>query len=108
MNAMIRLTGNILMAILLLSACSCTGRKQIGSEQIDNTLTSSLQEQQIGQSNFYITLPTGYFMRETKGLDFSVYYFAATDTTASGSFTAGLYFGDYPAEFQPDSDACTS
>lgn len=108
MKARIRLTGNILMAIILLSACSCTGRKQIGSEQIENLLTSRLQEQQIGQSNFYITLPSGYVMRETKGLDFSVYYFSATDTTASDSFTAGLYFGDYPAEFQPDSDGCTT
>ncbi|AEE54241.1 hypothetical protein [Haliscomenobacter hydrossis] len=108
MNATMGLMGKILMAIILLSACNCTGRKNSGPAQIDQTLTSSLVEQQIGESNFYIALPTGYFMKETKGLDFSVYYIAATDTTASGNFTAGLYFGDYPSEFQPDSDDCTS
>ena len=108
MNATIRLTGKILMAIILLSACNCSGRKDTGPAQIDNTLTNGLVEQRIGESNFYIALPTGYFLKETKGLDFSVYYIAETDTTASGSFTAGLYFGDFPSEFQPDNDGCTT
>jgi len=53
-------------------------------------------EQRLGDTDFYLTLPTGFRVKSTNAADFLVYYFAPADTTVRADFTGGLYFGSQP------------
>lgn len=65
-----------------------------------------LTEKQIGESNYFISIPTGYSITASDGPDFSVYYFSPTDTTLRNKLNGGLYFGNFPHEFRPANDSC--
>src|SRR5690348_15655304 len=80
------------------------------NNQKDNIVTQnfmdSLIEMQVGQMNYYISLPTKFEIKEKEGPDFSVFYFAESDTTALTSFSGGMYFGNFPHQFPPKNDSC--
>jgi len=82
------LTG--ILVVIVLSAC--TNPKKASKNQNDK---DDLAEKQIGAGNYYISLPKNYTIKETKGPDFSVYYFRLNDTTRN-ALSGGIYFGNYP------------
>lgn len=58
-----------------------------------------LVPQQLGKSEFWLSLPATYRLKTTNGPDFLVYYFAPADTTVQTSYSGGLYLGGYPQKF---------
>lgn len=91
--------------ILPLVFLSCKDNSQKGNE-VKQTFLDSLVEEQIGGMNYYISLPINFSIEKKEGPDFSVFYFANTDTTAANSFSGGMYFGNHPSEFPPENDSC--
>lgn len=79
--------------IYILSGCGESRNKQINDNAIDSTFIKSLTEKRVGETEYYISLPPNFSIRETEGPDFSVYYFYLTDTTLKPNFGGGLYFG---------------
>ena len=84
-----------------LAACQEHGRAlaaadPIATRQPTPAPTAQLVAQQLGKSDFWISLPPDYRLKTTDGPDFLVYYFAPADTTGRTSFTGGLYLGGHP------------
>jgi len=52
---------------------------------------------------YYISIPNDYSIDVVRGEDFYVYYIQPADTTVQAPFEAGVYFGNFPNEFKPDS-----
>jgi hypothetical protein len=104
MGTFAKLAGYFIVTIQLL--CSCNNSDHTVHKKIDSTFKSSLIEKHIGTSNFYISLPHDYSIKIKDGPDFSVYYFAPTDTTVDAKFSGGLYFGSFPSEFDAQNDSC--
>lgn len=100
MNVINRLLATSFMVCIIM--CACTGNQQ------HNNFKSTLVEQQIDSTGYYISLPPGYSLTSKIGPDFSVYYFAPTDTTDKKSFHGGIYIGGYPNRFSPPGISCTT
>ena len=81
-----------------------TGTKTQLISEIDSFKTE-LIEKQIGNSDFYISIPTNFVIKESRGPDFSVYYFNLSDTMIKPTYVCGIYFGNWPSKFKWDS--CT-
>lgn len=94
----------VLLVIFLLS-CNNSDPKSGVAENHD-PFSQSLSETQIGKGNFYISIPADYFIRETEGPDFFVYYIAPKDTTIRPSYYGGIYFGNHPNNFEADNTGC--
>ena len=62
-----------------------------------------LIERPLGESGYFVSLPSTYALKSTDAEDFVVYYFAPADTTVRTHFTGGVYFGGHPQG--PDSAA---
>ena len=60
--------------------------------------------QQLGKTDFYLTLPPGFALKATNGPDFLVYYFAPADTTVRADFSGGLYLGSQPQPQESPAD----
>lgn len=60
------------------------------------TRPSLTAPQQLGNTDFYLALPSGFALKATDGPDFLVYYFAPADTTVRADFSGGLYLGSQP------------
>jgi hypothetical protein len=101
-----KMTTHLLLTVLLLMSCNSSSKKNVDNNQIDKGFGNSLTEKQIGKSNFYISLPTDYAIKTHNGPDFSVYYFSPKDTSVKPSFSGGIYFGNFPHEFEPKNDSC--
>ena len=84
------------------SSCSRISNKQ----GLPNDNTINLKERQIGKSRFYISLPKGYHLKETVGVDFYVYLFQSKDKDNQGAYTGGLYFGGHPNEIEAENKNC--
>ncbi|MTH16356.1 hypothetical protein [Flavobacterium sp. LC2016-01] len=91
-----------LILIVIILGCSDKKTKPIP----ENPYLKELTEKQIGETNYYISIPKKYTIKENRGPDFSVYYFYPTDTTATAAFSGGFYFGNHPSQFGPSSDSC--
>ena len=63
-------------------------------------------ETRIGKTDYYVSLPKSYAVREKGGEDYTVYYFMPEDTLIKPVFAGGMYIGHYPTEFQPSSPSC--
>ncbi|WP_157593757.1 hypothetical protein [Pontibacter actiniarum] len=102
MNRLIKPLVGGMMAVILLTSCN---KKTTPEDPLStsDSFRASLTEVQIGGSGYYIALPPNYSITEKEGPDFSVYYFTPTDTTGVPAYSAGLYFGNYPSKFGPDS-----
>jgi hypothetical protein len=66
----------------------------------------NLVEFRAGNSDYYISLPKNYTLKQNQGPDFSVFYFMPEDTNAQAKYAGGFYLGDYPNRFGPESDSC--
>ncbi|KAF2332012.1 hypothetical protein [Flavobacterium daemonense] len=93
-----------LSVFLILTILGCSDRKTKSIPQ--NPYLKELTEKQIGETNYYISIPKKYTIKENRGPDFSVYYFFPIDTTDTASFSGGFYFGNYPSLFEASSDSC--
>jgi hypothetical protein len=63
-------------------------------------------ETRIGKTNYFVTLPESYAVREKGGEDYTVYYFMPQDTLAKPVYAGGMYIGHYPTEFEPSGSNC--
>jgi hypothetical protein len=61
-----------------------------------------LVEQQLGETGFYLSLPSGFAVKSTNAADFLVYYFAPADTTVQADYSGGLYLGSQPQGEEAD------
>ena len=89
--------------IVMLMSCSNDAAE---NKEVHSTKKVALIEKQIGDSDFYISVPGDYSITTSNGPDFSVYYFSPADTSVKGKLTGGLYFGNFPHEFEADNDSC--
>ena len=85
-----------LLAIVLIS--SLLACKDIPGTKEKKAKTT---ETRIGKTDFYVTLPETYAVRQKGGEDYTVYYFMPEDTLIKPVFAGGMYIGHYPTEFQP-------
>lgn len=95
-----------IMTIQFLCSCNNLDQAQVNNVKTKNSFKNTLVETQISHTNFYISLPSDYTITSKDGPDFSVYYFSPTDTTIKADFSGGLYFGNFPSEFEKDNDSC--
>jgi len=100
-----KLLGLLILTTFFL-ACNSVDKNKGDKVKTTDTFKSGLVERQVAKSDFYISIPADYSIKETNGPDFSVYYFSPTDTTIKGNFAGGLYFGNFPSEFEKDNDSC--
>ena len=99
-----QLTYIFFIILFLLTSCSGTYHKKAKGISIEDKFITELKENQIGRSDYYISIPANYSIKETIGPDFSVYYFFPKDTNIKATFSGGLYFGNHPNKFEPDND----
>lgn len=92
-------------ALLSFMFLSCNNSNQ-KTDILTQNFLDSLVEKQVGQLSYYISIPAKYNLTEKEGPDFSVFYFADSDTTAMTGFSGGMYFGNHPSEFPPGNDLC--
>ena len=102
----------LLGAALALAGCRDPDRPAAGpthpAKPAANTQISKplpMQEQRLGNTDFYLSLPPGFALKATNAADFLVYYFAPADTTVQADFSGGLYLGSQPQGDEPDSVA---
>lgn len=85
---------------------SCNNNSTKDNSSIENKTKITLTEKPIGESGYFISVPSDYSISTSNGPDFSVYYFSPTDTTVKDKLSGGLYFGNFPHEFEADNDSC--
>lgn len=108
MKVQAKLTITFLLTTFLFVGCGQNNSKKSDNSFISDPYIEELIERQIGESNYYISIPNEYTIKATDGPDFSVYYFYPKDTTIIANFSGGFYFGNHPSQFPPDSDSCKS
>lgn len=91
---------------IFLIQTSCNNNTTKDSSNTDKISKVSLIEKPIGESGYVISVPADYSITTSNGPDFSVYYFSPTDTTVKDKLSGGLYFGNFPHEFEADNDSC--
>lgn len=77
-------------------------------DKVDEAFIKGLKEKQLEKSAYFISLPPDFTIQISEGPDFYVYYFYPADTTLKGSYSGGIYIGNYPSDFKPESDSCTT
>lgn len=90
-----------ILTLLCISSLIACKELPGGKDKKNNTA-----ETRIGKTNYYVTLPASYAVRQKGGEDYTVYYFMPEDTLAKPVFAGGMYIGHYPTEFQPTSPSC--
>lgn len=87
------------IGVLFLSCCTNAKINEADLSGIE------LEKKRLDESNFFISLPKSYSIKEYEGEDFAVYYFAPLDSTI-GLGSGGIYFGRHPSRFYEDSSTC--
>jgi hypothetical protein len=78
-----------------------------GNCQDFSTFKKSLVESRIGNTNYYISLPYGYKIRESHEYGANTaYFFQPPDSTKNPLPNGGIYIGDYPKVIPPTNDSC--
>ena len=90
------------IGLLLLSCNNNTSQ----NKNTDTVNRVKLFEKPIGESGFVVSVPAEYSITTSNGPDFSVYYISPVDTAVKDQLTCGLYFGNFPHEFEADNDSC--
>ncbi len=90
-----------LLAIVIIS--SLVACKDVPGEKDKKTKST---ETRIGKTEYFVTLPDSYAVREKGGADYTVYYFMPQDTLAKPVYAGGLYIGHSPMEFEPSGSNC--
>jgi len=106
MKTQTKSTITFLLSVFLFAGCGQDSNKKSDNSLTDNSYINELVEKQIGESNYYISIPKDYTIKATDGPDFSVYYFYPTDTTIVANYSGGFYFGNHPSQFPLDSVSC--
>jgi hypothetical protein len=106
MKKQTKFTITFLLTAFLLAACGQDSIKKPDNTLSDNSYIEELVEKQIGQSNYYISIPKDYTLEASDGPDFSVYYFYPTDTAIVANYSGGFYFGNHPSQFPPENVSC--
>lgn len=94
-----------LISIIFIQS-SCNNNATKDNTNTEKTSKIILTEQPIGESGYVLSIPAEYTISTTNGADFSVYYFSPTDTTVINKLSGGIYFGNFPNEFERDNDSC--
>lgn len=92
----------ILSSIVSVAFSCCNSRKNIPKIEA----THNLKEKNLGRIGYYISIPQGYKILETEGVDYYVYYFQPKDTRTKNLLTGGLYYGGYPSDIEPEDKNC--
>jgi len=71
-----------------------------------STFKKHLTENKINGTDLCISLPANYSIHESRGPDFSVYYFSTSDTTDKKHFYGGFYLGNAPGGFEDNKEGC--
>jgi len=87
-----------------LAFCCQAQEKKERHNSVDSSFLQRLITTQIGQSAFFISIPSDYKITERRSVDFSVYYFSPIDTTNTSSFSGGLYLGGFPSLSGPENN----
>ena len=67
----------------------------------------SLNEIRIGKTDYYISLPKGYVIKESSEYGFkTVFYFQPPDSARNPLLTGGIYIGTSPKIIPPMKDTC--
>jgi hypothetical protein len=78
-----------------------------GNCQDISKFRKSLVELRIGNTNYYISLPLGYKIKESQINGYNIaYLFQPPDSTKNPLFNGGIYIGDYPKIIPPTVDSC--
>ncbi len=88
---------------LFFSSCNMSNHND---NLVSSSFIDSLREEHVEETSYYISIPTGYSIKENRGPDFIVFYFVPIDTTVKIDFSGGFYFGNFPNKFQPPNDSC--
>ena len=105
MRNSLRFSCAALLGVCALNLVGCRGNDQpaaniaiVPKAPVDTVATRALPmvEHQLGETDFYLSLPRGFALKSTNAADFLVYYFAPADTTVQADFTGGLYLGTQP------------
>ncbi|MBC6490712.1 hypothetical protein ACFSQD_16885 [Flavihumibacter stibioxidans] len=94
------------LTLIFLIQTSCNNNATKDNSHANNGSNIKLTEKPVGESGYVISVPIDYSITTSNGPDFSVYYFSPTDTTVKGKLSGGLYFGNFPHEFDADNDSC--
>lgn len=97
---------SICFLLICLLNSSCNNNASQNKNTTDTLNRVKLFEKPIGESGFVVSIPTEYSITSSNGADFSVFYISPTDTAIKGRLTCGLYFGNFPNEFEADNDSC--
>jgi hypothetical protein len=85
---------------------SCNNRSTKYTSNSEKIRKIVLTEKPIGESGYVISIPADYSITTSDGTDFLVYYFSPNDTTAKDKLSGGLYFGNFPSQFEADDESC--
>ena len=96
----------VCLAWIWLLHSSCNNNASQNKNTTDTLGRVKLFEKSIGESGFVVSVPAEYSITTSNGPDFSVYYISPIDTAIKGQLTCGLYFGNFPHEFEADNDSC--
>lgn len=105
MNRNINFRISFFSLVLILMTFGCKDDKK-AKIVVEDPYLKELKETQIGDIDFYISIPKGYTIKENRGPDFSVYYFFPKDTTKTEALTGGMYFGNHPSQIEKSIDSC--
>ena len=92
----------VLFCLITVFISACSNK----ADKVDEAFIKGLKENKLGNTGFCISIPNAYKVDESIGPDFNVYYFYPADTTAKVYFSGGVYFGNYPSEFNTENDSC--
>lgn len=101
------MTTRLVTALMIAGLYFSCSRARDNFGDVSQSFLDSLIEKKIGTTNYFISIPKNYEIREEEGPDFSVFYFADSDTLKS-NLSGGLYFGNHPGLFPPQTDSCKS
>ena len=82
--------------LLFIVTSACNGQA-INSTQVDSQFKNNLHQRKIDSTDYRISLPVNYIIKESRGPDFTVYYFHSADTADRKSFSGGFYLGNWPS-----------
>jgi hypothetical protein len=88
-----------LVLLFTLGACNGATKQTIPA---DSPFKKSLVQKEVVGTYYLISLPAKYMIKESRGVDFSVYYFYPADTTNKTAFQGGFYLGNAPGGFEVD------
>lgn len=97
---------SISLSFLFLTYCNSGDSDISQGATIEKNFLDDLVDTPFSDSIYSIAIPTNYKLSEREGPDFSVFYFSPKDTTIKAKYSGGLYFGNHPNEFEPESDSC--